>query len=81
MATLEGYGTGPHLCRIFADIWEQQEVVTHKNGYHGLKLQVTRGTTQGGLTSSTLFNMVFNNVLHNWLSITVEDKLVAHDRI
>ena len=49
-----------------------------KNGYHGPHLQVTRGTTQGGLISPTLFNLIVDNVVRNWLALAVEDELVTH---
>ena len=34
---------------------------------------------QGGLVSSTLFNVVVENVIWTWLAMTVEDQRVAHD--
>ena len=43
LPTLEVYGTGPHIRRLQAEFWEQQEVVTQKNRYHTLQLQSTRG--------------------------------------
>ena len=79
LMTLEGYGAGPHMCGILADLWERQEVVTRKNGYHGPQLKATWGTTQGGLILPTLFKMVTNNMVRNWMSRRVEEKLVAHD--
>ena len=33
----------------------------------------------GGMTSLTLFNVVVDNVVHNWLSMKVEDDMVIHD--
>ena len=77
--TPESYGAGPHMCAILVEFWGWKEVITRKNGYHGPHFQETRRTTYGGLISPNLFNMVVNNVVHNWLSMTVEDKLVAHD--
>ena len=32
LKTMEGYGIGPHLCRILAEFWECHEVVTRKMG-------------------------------------------------
>ena len=28
LQTLEGYGTGPKLCDVLVDLWDNQEVVT-----------------------------------------------------
>ena len=45
LATKEGYGAGTHTCGILAEFCEQQEVVTHQNGYHIPHLQAKMGTT------------------------------------
>ena len=58
---------------------ELQVVINWNNGSHGLHIQVKIRTTQGGLILPTLFNMVINNVLCNWMSMTVGEKLVYHD--
>ena len=40
---------------------------------------MTRGKTHGGLISPTLSNMVFENMMRNWLTMMAEEKIVAHD--
>ena len=47
LSTLEGYGSGPKIKRLLAELWENQEVVTRHNGYHGLQFRAACGTTQG----------------------------------
>ena len=79
MMTLEGYGAGPHMCRLLAVSWEQQEVVIYQNRYHTLDFKENQGTTQGGLISLTLFNLIVDNVVRNWLSLVVEDQLVSQE--
>ena len=37
--------------------------------------------TQGVLISPTLFNVVVNNVVRKWLTMTVEDQVVAQERL
>ena len=54
-------------------------MVPRQNGFHRLALPDTRGRTRGGLVSPTLFNMVVDNVIRTWLSMTVEDHRVAQD--
>ena len=49
------------------------------NGLHGPALPTARGATQGSLLSLTLFNMVMDNVIRTWLSMTVEEQRVAND--
>ena len=79
LKTLEGYGAGPHMRGLLEEFCKRQEVVIRKNGYHGTHFQETRGTTQGGHIYPTLFNLILDNVVHNWLVLTVEDDLVAHE--
>ena len=67
------------MCRLLAVFWYQQEVVTRPKGYHGPHFTATRGTTQGGLISPTLFNLIVENLVSNWLAVTVEDQLVTHE--
>ena len=78
---LEGYGAGPRMRGMLAELRECQEMVTRQNGYHGPQFRVTCGTTQGGLTPPTLFNVSVDNVVHNWLSMTVYDEAVIHDSL
>ena len=79
LKTLEGYGTGPKIRVMLAEFWEWQELINKQNGYHVTQFRVTHGTTQGGLTSLTLFNVELDTVVLHWLSMTVEDDVVIHD--
>ena len=36
---LEKYGNGPHMCRLLSVFWDQQEVATRQNEYHGPHLK------------------------------------------
>ena len=76
---LEGYGAGPWLCGLLEAFWEYHQVVPRQNGFHVPDFPTMRGTTQGGLMSLTLFNVVVDNVIRTWLDIMVEDQRVAHD--
>ena len=78
LKTLERYGAEPKMWGILAEFWARQEVVTRKNGDHGPQFRATCGTTQGGLTFTTLFNVAVDNVVRNWLSITVEDDMIIN---
>ena len=71
MQTLGGYEAGPKMRGILESFWSPHEVVTLQNGYHGPQFRATLGTTQGRLTSLTLFNVEFYIVVYQWLSITV----------
>ena len=50
-----------------------------KNGYDAHQFRATWRTTQGGLTSPTLFNMAVHRVVWNWLAMKMEDDVVTHD--
>ena len=67
------------MCRLLAVFWDQQEVVTRLNGYHGLHFKATQGTTQGGLVLPTPSNFIVNNEVNNWLAMKVEDQQVAQE--
>ena len=54
-------------------------MVPRQNVFHVPAFLATRGSTQGGLVSPTLFNVVVNNVIRTFLDMTVEDQRVDHD--
>ena len=68
-----------HLCGLLETFWDCQQVVPRQNGFHGPIFPATKGTTQGGLVSTTLFNVMVDNVIKNWMAMTVEERRVAHD--
>ena len=72
---------GPCLCGLLDTLWDRQQAVLRQNGFHRPALPATRGTAQGGLVSLTLFNVVVDNFIRTWLSVTVEDQRVAHYRL
>ena len=76
LQTLDGYGVRPKMQRIWESFWENQEVVTKQNGYHGLHFRATHSTTQRGVTFSTLFNAEIDSVVCYWLFMTVEDEAI-----
>ena len=71
LTNLEGYGTGPYMCRLLEIFWFQHKVVTCQNQYQRPHFNSTRRTNQGGLVLNTLFNLIVYNVVHNWLALTV----------
>ena len=58
LITLEGYVSGPGMCGLVETLWECQQVVPRKNGFHGTAFPATRGKNQGGLVYLTMFNVV-----------------------
>ena len=78
---LEEYGAVPKMRGILAELWARQEVVTLQNGYRVPYYRATRRYTQHDLTPPTLFNMVVDNVVRYWLSMTVKFDAVIHGRL
>ena len=69
--TFEGYGAGLCLCRLLETLWDHQKVVPRQHVYHILALLSARVTTQDGVISPTLFNVVVDNFIRTWLVMTV----------
>ena len=65
------------MYKLHETLWVYQRVVTRQNWYHVSNFKATRGTTQDGLISLTLFNMVVDNVVRTWMTMTVEDQVVT----
>ena len=67
------------MCGLLETFWYCHQVVPSQNIFHVSALPDTRGTTQGIPMSPTLFNVVVENVIRTWMTMTVEDQRVAHD--
>ena len=67
------------MCRVQVVFLDQQEVFTRQNRFHGPNFKTTRGNTQDGLISPTLFNLMVDNVVLNWLALMLEDPLVTQE--
>ena len=69
--TFEGSVAVPFLCGLLENFWSHKKVVPRQKGYRGPAFPATKVTTQGGLVSLTLFNIVVDNFIRTWLGITV----------
>ena len=78
---MEGYGAGPKIRDILEEFWAWQEVCTRKNGYNVPQFRATRKTTQEVLTLTSLFNVVVENLVRHWLSMTVQYDAVIHNML
>ena len=79
LVTLEGYGEGPPMFGLLETLWDFQQLVPSQNGFHVPAFHATRGTTQVRLVSPTLFNVLVENCIITWRSMTVKDQRVDHD--
>ena len=74
---LEGYGVGPRLRGLLRFYWMNQQCVARQSNYHGKAFRPTRGVTQGGVISPTLFNILVDAVVRKWLFDIMEDKDIS----
>ena len=76
---MAGYRVGLKLWGLLEEFWSRQEVVTRQNGFCGLHLQATRGTTQVGVALPTIFNVEVEIVVQYWISLTLKEKSYVCD--
>ena len=71
---LEGYGVGPRARRILRTYWVKSMVVTRVGGYYRTGFKGARGVTQGDPLSPTIFNVVVDAVVRQWVTLAVEEE-------
>ena len=70
---LKGYGVGVRVQRMLREYWDRMTMVTRAGGYYGKGFKGGRGVTQGDPLSPTIFNVVVDAVVRQWLTITVTE--------
>jgi Reverse transcriptase (RNA-dependent DNA polymerase) len=65
--------TGTRCLDLLRRYWEHQECVARQGDYHGPAFKLSRGVTQGGIFSSTLFNILVDAVLRHWLEVCANE--------
>ena len=71
---LEGYGVGPKVRRILTTYWHLLIMVARAGGYYGTAFGGERGVMQGEPLSPTIFNVVVDAVVRNWVHRVVEEE-------
>ena len=69
----EGYGVGPQACQLLQTYWRRLTIVARVSGYYWAAFQGYRGVTQGDPLSPTIFNMVVDAVVRQWVGVMVQD--------
>ena len=64
---LEGYGVGPGAMRLLQNCWRRLTMVARAGGDYGAASKGARGVTQGDPLSPTIFNVVVDAVLRQWI--------------
>ena len=70
---LEGYGVGPRARRLLQNYWKRLTMVAREGGYYGTAFKGEQGVTQGDSLSPTIFNVVVDAVVHNWVTSVIVD--------
>ena len=68
---LEGYGVGPWARRLLQTYWRWLSMVARAGGYYGTAFHGAHGVTQGDLLSPTIFNVVVDAVVRNWVMVVI----------
>ena len=69
---LEGYDVGTLACRLLWTYWRQLAMVVRAGRYCGAYFNGDRGVMQGDPLSPTIFNVVVDAVVRNWVTLMVE---------
>ena len=75
---LEGYGVGPRVRALLKSYWDNQRCVARSGWSHGTAFRPTRGATQGGILSPSLFNIVVDTVVRKWYADVMADIISAN---
>ena len=70
---LKGYGVGDRIRRLLATYWERSTMVARAGKYYGTGFKGERGVTQGDPLSPTIFNVVVDAVVRQWLLLATQE--------
>ena len=73
-----GYGVGPRMERILRYYWDHLSMVVRAGRYYGTPFKLHQMVTYGGPFPSTIFNVVVDSVIWNWVTL-VEIEEVGPD--
>ena len=64
---LEGYGVSLNARRLLKTYWRRLTMVARAGGYYGKAFKGARGVTHGNPLSPTIFNVVVDAVVQQWI--------------
>ena len=71
MEILKEYGMGPRDRRLLQTYWRRFAMVARAGGYYRMAFQGARGVTQGDPLSPTIFNVMVDAVVRNWVTVVI----------
>ena len=66
---LEDAGVGPKALRLIRAFWDKAILVCRASGYYGSPFSAERGVTQGGPLSPTIFNIMVDAIMREWVRL------------
>ena len=63
----EDASVGPKALRLIRTFWSKAILVCRASGYHGSPFSAERGVTQGGPLSPTIFNIMVDAIVREWV--------------
>ena len=76
---LEGAGVGPKIWRILKNFGDKAELACRASGHHGRVFKAWRGVTQGSPLSPTIFNLMVDSIVREWMR-QLKGKGGTHER-
>ena len=70
---LKGYGVGDRVRSLLATYWERSTMVARAGRYYGTEFKGERGVTQGDPLSPTIFNVMVDAVVRQWLHMATQE--------
>ena len=67
MEILQDVGVGPCALRLIKSFWDNEVLVCRAAGYYGRPFKAERGVTQGGPLSPTIFNLMVDAIVREWV--------------
>ena len=55
------------MLRLIRTLWDKAVLVCRASGYHGSPFSAKRGVTQGGSLSPTIFNIMVDAIVREWV--------------
>ena len=70
---LRDCGVGEKIIRLISRFWRDAEMACRAEGHYGRPFRARRGVTQGGPLSPTIFNLMVDAIVREWVRILREE--------
>ena len=70
---LKAYGVGPNLLRVLTYFWKHAVLVCRAEGVFEDPFREKRGAVQSGPVSPTIFNVMVDAIIREWIRQTLGD--------